>query len=72
MANTFTVLEQLLWAFNNKNIEKNTWYYSPDEEVRNDQEVRKETLRLLNQIDVFIITVGLSEVWYNKENNQVF
>ena len=72
MANTFTVLEQLLWAFNNKNIEKNTWYYSPDEEVRNDQEVRKETLRLLNQIDVFIITVGLSEVWYNKQNNQVF
>jgi hypothetical protein len=72
MANTFTVLEQLLWAFDNKNIEKNTWYSSPDEEVRNDQEIRKETLRLLNQIDVFIITVGLSEVWYNKQNNQVF
>ncbi len=72
MANTFTVSEQLLWAYENKNIEKNTWYYSPNEEVRNDQEIRKQTLRLLNQVDVFIITVGLSEVWYNKQNNQVF
>ena len=27
---------------------------------------------MLNQIDIFVITVGLSEVWYNKENNQVF
>ena len=72
MANTFTVLEQLLWAFDDKNIEENTWYYSPNEEVKDNQEIRKQTLRLLNQIDVFIITVGLSEVWYNKQNNQVF
>ena len=72
MANTFTVLEQLLWAFDNKNIEKNTWYYSPNEEVRSDQKIREQTLQLLNQIDVFIITVGLSEVWYNKQNDQVF
>ena len=72
MANTFTVLEQLLWAFENKNIEKNTWYYSPKEEARNDLRIRKQTLELLKKINIFIITVGLSEVWYNKENNQVF
>ena len=72
MANTFTVLEQLLWAFDNKDIEKNTWYSSPDNLARKDSEIREETLKLLNHIDVFIITVGLSEVWYNKENNQVF
>ncbi len=72
MANTFTVLEQLLWAFENKNIEKNTWYYSPEEQERTDQDIRMQTLNLLNQIDVFIVTVGLSEVWYNKKNNQVF
>lgn len=72
MANTFTVLEQLLWTFENKDIEKNTWYYSPHEQVRSDQNIRKQALKLLNQTDVFIITVGLSEVWYNKKNNQVF
>lgn len=72
MANTFTVLEQLLWAFENKDIEKNTWYFSPEENERNDQEIRGQTLDLLSKIDVFIITVGLSEVWYNKINNQVF
>ncbi len=72
MANTFTVLEQLLWAFDNKDIEKNTWYFSPNNFARKDSETREETLKLLNQIDIFIITVGLSEVWYNKENNQVF
>ena len=72
MANTFTVLEQLLWAFENKNIEKNTWYYSPKETLRSDEEMRIETLNALKQVDVFIITVGLSEVWYNKITNQVF
>jgi len=72
MANTFTVLEQLLWAFENKDIEKNTWYYSPKEEARNDLRIRNQTLELLKKIKIFIITVGLSEVWYNKENNQVF
>jgi len=72
MANTFTVLEQLLWAFENKNIEKNTWYYSAQKEERNDLEIREQTLNLLKKIDIFIITVGLAEVWYNKVNNQVF
>ena len=72
MANTFTVLEQLLWVFENKNIEENTWYYSPDNEVRKDKNVREQTLNFLKQTDVLIITVGLSEIWYNKINNQVF
>ena len=72
MANTFTVLEQLLWAFENKNIEKNTWYYTSQKEERNDLEIRAQTLSLLKKIDIFIITVGLAEVWYNKINNQIF
>tara|TARA_B100000579_G_C22723436_1_gene800570 strand:- start:71 stop:1000 length:930 start_codon:yes stop_codon:yes gene_type:complete len=72
MANTFTVVEQLLWGFENKNIEENTWYHSPNDSARNDQATREETLVLLKKIDIFIITVGLSEVWYNKSNNQVF
>ena len=57
MANTFTVLEQLLWAFENKNIQKNTWYYSPKEEARNDIKIRNQTLELLKKINIFIITV---------------
>ena len=72
MANTFTVLEQLLWAFENKDIEKNTWYHSPDEEAISDDSMRINTLKALKLVDIFIITVGLSEVWYNKINNQVF
>ena len=63
MANTFTVLEQLLWAFENKDIEKNTWYYSPQEKAPSDNKMRQDTLRALKLVDVFIITVGLSEVW---------
>ena len=72
MANTFTVIEQLEWIFEEKEIEKNTWYYSPDKEIDKNDDIRKTVCKLLSQIDVFIITVGLSEVWYNKINNQVF
>jgi len=72
MANTFTVVEQLEWAFENKKIEKNTWYYSVEKEIENNEKIRESTFKLLSQINVFIITFGLSEVWYNKENDQVF
>ena len=72
MANTFTVIEQLEWIFEKKEIEKNTWYYSPDKEIEKNEDVRNVVYKLLSQINVFIITVGLSEVWYNKTNKQVF
>ena len=58
--------------FENKDIEKNTWYYSPKETATSDDQMRQDTLRALNLVDVFIITIGLSEVWYNKINKQVF
>ena len=37
-----------------------------------DDLMREQTLNALKLVDVFIITVGLSEVWYNKVNGQVF
>ncbi len=72
MANTFTVIEQLEWIFEKKEIEKNTWYYSPDKEIEKNEDIRNAVYKLLSQINVFIVTVGLSEVWYNKTNKQVF
>ena len=72
MANTFTVIEQLEWIFEKKEIEKNTWYYSPDKEIERNDDIRTAVYKLLSQMNVFIVTVGLSEVWYNKINNQIF
>ena len=72
MANTFTVIEQLEWIFEKKKIEKNTWFYIPNKEIEQNDDIRKAVYKLLSEINVLIITVGLSEVWYNKINNQVF
>ena len=41
----------------NKNIEKNTWYYSPKEEARNDLRIRNQTLELLKKIRIYKLTI---------------
>lgn len=37
-----------------------------------DEGVRKNTRWIFEQTDVFIITLGLSEVWFNKQSGEVF
>lgn len=70
MVNTFAILQQLEWAIENKQMPEDLWY-SPDKEcVSVDPAIRDETLRIVNETDVFIITLGLTEIWYNKINGE--
>ena len=72
MANSFTVLEQLEWIFENKKIEENTWHFTPDENAEINDKIRIDAFKILSQINLFVITLGLSEVWYNKITEQVY
>lgn len=73
MANTFTVRQQFEWAYENKQFVEDLWYYSSKEEAAaKDEAIRQETKRLFDETDVFIITLGLSEVWYDKASGDVF
>lgn len=64
--NTFVILQQLEWALEGKSIPDDLWVDADDNFVEAGQAARDDTLDLIRQTEVFIITLGLTEIWYNK------
>lgn len=72
LVNTYAILEQLEWAFENKSLEEGLWFGENKEIVLPDERVRLETRRLLAKTETLIITVGLSEIWFDKVSGRAF
>lgn len=72
MTNTYTVLQQLEWAYESREFPEDVWYIRPAWHASSDKEQRKITIKLLDSTNIFIITLGLSEVWYDKQTGNVF
>jgi hypothetical protein len=72
MVNTFSLLEQFRWALEGQHFEGEFWH-GPDAAAHTPSEKsRQETRRILLETDVFIITLGLSEIWCDKASGGVF
>ncbi|MGH6890206.1 MAG: GSCFA domain-containing protein [Rhizomicrobium sp.] len=72
LVNSYSLLQQFEWAFENKKDEVLLWHDYDTREQDYDESVRLETLELFRQTDVFILTLGLSEVWYDSATGGVF
>lgn len=72
MVNTFVLRQQFEWAWENQAPKSELWHDHGAEAVRYDEQVRLETRALFDQADLFILTLGLSEVWYDKLTQEVF
>jgi hypothetical protein len=72
MVNTFAILQQFQWAYGIKEFDENLWYDSKGDVANYIDSIRDETLNTFNSTNVFIITLGLSEVWYDKQTGDVF
>jgi len=72
LVNTFAILEQLEWALENKSLEEGLWFGENKEIVLPDENVREATEKLLMKTETLIITVGLSEVWFDKASGRAF
>jgi hypothetical protein len=70
--NTFAIRQQFEWAFENRQFSDKLWFNEDREFVGYSEDVKEETREILLATDVFIITLGLSEVWYNKVTQEVF
>jgi len=70
MVNTFAILQQLDWAINKKEMPENIWFGAGKEIAAVDPSIRDQTSEIINNTDVFILTLGLSEIWYDKRNNE--
>jgi len=72
MVNTFAILQQFEWAYENKQFSEDLWFGSDKEIATYDAQIRETTKEIFDQTEIFIITLGLSEVWYNKKTEEVF
>jgi hypothetical protein len=69
---TFTVRQLLEWAWLNVEPKDETWHGHDKAVIERNERYRKETAERFSQADLFIVVLGLSEVWRNKETGDVF
>lgn len=72
MVNSFVIRQQFEWAWENRTFEESLWHGYDKEVYSYDESVRTQTKDLFDNTDVFVLTFGLSEVWYDAETNNVF
>lgn len=72
MVNSFVIRQQFEWAWENKVFDQPLWHGYKAEEFGYDEAVRQETRRIFDETEVFILTFGLSEVWYDEPTGNVF
>jgi hypothetical protein len=72
MVNSFVILQQFEWAWENKVFDQELWHGYDTEAYGYDPDVRLRTKRMFDETDVFILTFGLSEIWYDEPTGNVF
>ena len=72
LVNSAVILQQFQWAYEGRKFDENLWYDKNQSFVDYDESVRKQTKSIFEKTELFIITLGLSEVWYNKVTDDVF
>lgn len=72
IVNSFVMREQFEWAFEHRVVDDTPWFGRGTEAFEPSEEVRATTERTFRETDVFILTLGLSEVWYDSVSGKVF
>ncbi|MFC2969843.1 GSCFA domain-containing protein [Acidimangrovimonas pyrenivorans] len=72
MVNSFVIRQQFEWAWEGKVFDQALWHGYKAEEYGYDPAIQAETRRIFDETDFFILTFGLSEVWYDEPTGNVF
>lgn len=72
MVNSFVIRQQFEWAWEGKSFDQPLWHGYEAEDYGYDPAVQAETKAIFDATDVFILTFGLSEVWYDAPTGEVF
>jgi len=70
--NTFALRQLFEWIWLNKEPQDETWHNENKEVIARTNKQRQSAKERYNNTEVFILTLGLSEIWYNKDTNDVF
>jgi len=71
MVNTFAIRQQFEWALAGRHIPDGLWFSEHKEICAVDPAIQAETRETILSADAFILTLGLSEIWYDKRNGEV-
>ncbi|HVU22200.1 MAG TPA: GSCFA domain-containing protein [Rhizomicrobium sp.] len=71
LVNTQALLGQLEWALLGKKPPENLWHGFKAEGFGYDEDIRRRTEKVFRETEFFIITLGLSEVWYDEVSGGV-
>lgn len=71
LVNAPSLEEQFRWAITGWTPPAGLWHGWDAEEYGVSEEIRRRTRDLLLSTDVFVLTLGLSEVWYDRETGGV-
>ncbi len=72
MVNSFVIRQQFEWAWEGRRFDQPLWHGYNAEDYGYDPAVQAETRRIFDATDFFILTFGLSEVWYDEPTGEVF
>jgi len=72
MVNSAVVAQQFQWAYGEIEFDETLWHDREGNPATYLEDVRLRTREIFDRTDVFIITLGLSEVWYSTETGSVF
>lgn len=72
IVNSAALLQQFEWAYNDTKPQGEIWHHKDGSTAEVTDDIRDLTRGIFSQTDIFILTLGLSEVWYDKCNGEVF
>jgi hypothetical protein len=72
MVNSFAIRQQLEWALAGRSFPAGLWIDEEKQVAAVDPAIREETREIILRTDVFVITLGLSEIWYDRVSGEAF
>jgi hypothetical protein len=72
LVNVHSILQQFQWALEDVAPPSGLWHGFRAEDFGYDEEVRQRTRDIFLSTDVFILTCGVSEIWYDEVTGGVF
>lgn len=72
LVNVHALLSQFKWAFDGYIPSQELWHGYKAETFGYDETIRLKTKEIFLNTDFFIITLGLSEVWFDEVSNECF
>jgi len=72
MVNVYSLLQQFTWALGGEKPPENLWHGFDAQSFGYDENIRTLTRDVFLNTDVFILTLGLSEIWFDEVTGGIF